>query len=101
MTIWFTLLGMGLVTFLSRALPFFTLHGELPNWLQRWLACVPPAIFAALIVPPLLLSNQQIVIDERLIAGLVGGLIAWQTRNVPATIVGGMLAYWAIRLWWG
>jgi branched-subunit amino acid transport protein len=35
--------------------------------------------------------------NERLLAGLVAALIAWRTRSVPFTLVGGMAALWTLQ----
>jgi len=33
----------------------------------------------------------------RLLAGLVGALVAWRTRNVLLTLAAGMLALWGLQ----
>ena len=104
MTIWLTIIGMALVTALVRVAPLLALRGDLAPWLRRWLAYVPPAVFAALIVPPLLLRDvggaRVIALGPALPAGLVGALVAWRTSNVLLTIVAGLAAFWAAR-WLG
>jgi branched-subunit amino acid transport protein len=101
MTTWLTILGMALVTLATRAIPLLTLRGEMPGWLGRWLGYVPVAVFTALALRPLVVTSgdlPQLVAGAPLAAGIVGGLVAWRTGNVLATIVAGMAAYWALRL---
>ncbi len=100
MMIWLTIIGMALVTFLPRALPLLV-PGEPPAWLQRWLQFVPAAVFVALIVPPLLLqttaAGRALTFGPQIPAALVGTLVAWRTGNVVATIMAGLVVFWALR----
>jgi branched-subunit amino acid transport protein len=104
MTIWLTILGMALVTALVRVVPLLALRGEMAPWLRRWLGFVPPAVFAALILPPLLLRDAEagrvLALGPALPAGLVGALVAWRTSNVLLTMLAGLAAFWAAR-WLG
>ena len=45
------ILGMALVTYLTRGPALILLRGDLPSWLTRWLQFVPIAVFTALVVP--------------------------------------------------
>jgi branched-subunit amino acid transport protein len=104
MTTWLTLFGMALVTYASRVITLFALRGEVVPWLRRWLGFVPVAVFTALVVKPLLTrdvaGSAALAVGPALPAGIVGGLIAWRTGNVLATIAAGMAAFWALR-WLG
>jgi branched-subunit amino acid transport protein len=101
MTIWLTIMGMALATYATRAITMLALRGDVAPWLRRWLSYVPVAMFTALILPPLLLSEQAgakvLAIGPALPAGLVGGLVAWRTGNVLPTIVVGLATFWALR----
>ena len=72
MSLWLTVLLAGAVTFAIR-LSFIGAAGRvgIPAWFERRLRFVPVAALTA--------------------------LIAWRTRNVLATIGGGMLALWAMQ----
>jgi branched-subunit amino acid transport protein len=100
-TIWLTLLGMALATYATRAITMLALRGDVAPWLRRWLSYVPVAMFTALILPPLLLSEQSgvkaLAIGPALPSGVVGGLVAWRTSNVLLTIVAGLVTFWALR----
>jgi branched-subunit amino acid transport protein len=104
MIIWLTILGMALVTYATRVTTMLALRGEVAPWLRRWLGYVPVAVFTALILPPLLLSDQggarALALGPALPAGLVGALVAWRSGNVLLTILSGLATFWAL-LWLG
>ncbi|MCB0115394.1 MAG: AzlD domain-containing protein [Caldilineaceae bacterium] len=94
MTLWLTLIAAGLLTYAIRA-SFLVSAGRfhLSHTARRALRFVPVAVLTALIVPDLLIQNNQIAItldNQRLIAGLVAVLVAWRTRNTLLTIAVGM-----------
>ena len=101
MTLWLTLLAMGLVTYAIR----LSLIGVLGDWqappfVTRALRFVPPAVLSAIILPELLWPNDTLdlsLTNARLLAGLLAGLVAWRTKNVLATIAVGMAALWILQ----
>lgn len=99
MNVWLTLLGMALVTYASRALPLLTMRGAPSPQLERVLRYVPPAIFAALIVPALLAPDGSLAAGATLWAGIVGGIVALRTGSMALTILAGLLAFAALRVW--
>lgn len=99
MSLWLTGVLAGALTFAIR-LSFIGAAGRvgIPAWFERMLRFVPVAALTALIWPDLLIAHGAISLGEpRLLAGLLAAAIAWRTRNVLATIGGGMLALWAIQ----
>jgi branched-subunit amino acid transport protein len=77
--------------------PVLALVGKipLPEPIFRALKYVPPAVLTAIIVPAILVRNDQLAIsyrNEYLVAGLVATLVAWRTKNLLLTIIMGMLA---------
>jgi branched-subunit amino acid transport protein len=101
LSIWLTILGMALATYATRVVTLLALRGDVAPWLRRWLGYVPVAIFTALILPPLLLSEQAgakvLVLGPALPTGLVGGLVAWRTDNVLLTIIAGLATFWLFK----
>jgi branched-subunit amino acid transport protein len=96
MSFWLVMLIAGMLTYAIR-LSFILLWGKVnvPEWLQRALHYVPPAVLTAIFVPELFFRNGTIDIsagNDRLIAGLLSALVAWRTRNIMLTIVVGMAA---------
>lgn len=101
LTLWLAVAGAGIITFALR-LSFIALLGriELPILLSRALRFVPAAVFTAVVVPLLFYVDGAVEVslgNERLLAGLVAVLVAWRTRSVPLTLVGGMVTLWALQ----
>lgn len=102
---WGLFAAIGLGTFFLR-LSFIYLFGkmEMPDWLRRALRFVPAAVLAALVFPALTHTDGVLNLSPlnfRLIAGLVGALVAWKTKNVLLTIASGMLVLWILQFIWG
>ncbi len=90
-TVWLTIVAMGVITFALRlSFIVFLGHIKLPASVRRGLDFVPPAVFAALILPDLLRNTMiaplSIHMEARLIAGIVAVIVAWRTKNVVLTI---------------
>ncbi len=98
-TLWIVILAVGALNFLSRA-SFIAVFARwpMPSFLARALRYVPAAMLTAIVVPPILLVGveplEAALVTPKPIAGVVATLVAWRTRSVSATIVGGMLALW-------
>jgi branched-subunit amino acid transport protein len=94
LNIWLVLVAMGLATYATRALPLLIVWRHPHPLLGRVLHYMPPAIFAALIVPSILTpSGSWIEISSTLWAGLAGALVAWRTRSMILTIIAGLAAF--------
>ena len=100
--VWVAIVVIGLATFGFR-LSFIYLFGrieDVPPRIRRPLTYVPPAVLAALVVPDLVTVESTVtatLVDERLIAGVAAGVVAWKTENVFATIAAGMSVLWVLR----
>lgn len=95
LTIWLTIVGMGVLTFLLRlSVIAFLGRVRLPALVQRGLDFVPPAVFSALIIPELLnghiVESFSLQTHARLIAGAIAVVVAWRTKNVVFTIGTGL-----------
>lgn len=100
-SIFLTILGMGLVTFLIRLLPLL-LAGrlKLPKWALQAMRYIPPAVLTAIIVPDLLLPGGVLSLtlaNGRLIAGILAAAVAWRSRNVLLTVAVGMGVLWGLQ----
>ena len=101
MTFWLAVAGASAITFALR-LSFIALLGriEIPPLLSRALRFVPAAVFTAVVVPLLFYVDGAVEVsfgNERLLAGVAAVLIAWRTRSVPLTLVGGMAVLWTLQ----
>ena len=103
MTLWLTILGVGLLTFLTRAsfIVFADPH-KFPHAFRVALAFVPPAVLAAITLPGLAMPFGTLdltLANPRWIAGLAALIVAARLRSPLATIGVGMAALWALLLW--
>jgi branched-subunit amino acid transport protein len=97
--------GMALVTYATRYTMIAALgsrrfleNGEAgPSLFRRWLRYVPPAVLAALIVPPVLAPEGRIELGTPVWATMVGAVVAWRTRSALWTILSGMVVFWVLR----
>ncbi|MDR9413583.1 MAG: AzlD domain-containing protein [Spiribacter salinus] len=97
--LWWLILAIGAGTYLWRG-SFIVFGGrlQLPDLIRRGLNYVPPAVFAALVLPGLVRLTETGQLDgPRLAAGAVAALVAWRTRGTIATLVAGMIVLWVLR----
>ena len=92
--------GMAVVTYFTRYAMIAALDREMPSLVRRWLAYVPAAVLAALVAPAALAPQGRLQLGTNAWAAAIGLLVAWRTRNVLWTIVGGMVTFWLLR-WLG
>ena len=90
-------IGMALATYFTRYTMIAALGREMPLLLRRWLRYVPAAVLAALIAPAALAPQGELKFGLRAWAVLAGAAVAWRTRNVLLTILGGMAAFWLLK----
>lgn len=92
--IFWTIVGMAVVTYLPRLLPTLFLSGRnLRPLLIAWLRLVPPAVLAAMLAPSLLLREDRVDLGfDNLFfwAALVAFPVAWKSKSLFATVVVGM-----------
>lgn len=99
--IWLIILGLAAGTYLLR-LSFIQAWQwiDVPPTLARALRYVPPAVFAALVLPALTVSGGAIDISPgnlRLVAGLLAAAVAWYSRSVILTLCAGMGTLWLLQ----
>lgn len=89
-----TLVGMGIVTYLTRALFIVAMKGDrLPPFVIRWLSFVPVAVLTAVICPMIAAPQKHLDLtygNPYLLAGIVAAAIALATKNLIITVIGGM-----------
>jgi branched-subunit amino acid transport protein len=95
-TLWLSLAGMAVVTYLLRASFLLLPPGvQTPPLLRRTLRFVPAAVLTAIWAPELLLQDRVLSVsleNERLLAGFVAIAVAWRWRMTSATIAAGLAA---------
>ena len=90
---WVAVVLAGIGTFAMRAsfLVFAHRLADVPPGVQRLLRQIPPAALAAIVVPALVRPEGAIdLLQPRLLAGVVAGLVAWRTRNIALTLAAGI-----------
>jgi branched-subunit amino acid transport protein len=93
-------LAVGLLTYVARAGLIVALADRsLPAELLRALRFVGPAVLSALVVSLLAGGEGISGIDlDEVVAVAVGALVAARTRNLIASLAGGMIALWVLIL---
>lgn len=88
------ILGMSLVTYLPRVLPFLLLRkSQLHPWFLAFLSYIPISILSALLIPDLILSHGHLAIsmdNQKLLAALPTVVVAYLTRSLYLTVVVGL-----------
>ncbi|MBW6509692.1 MAG: AzlD domain-containing protein [Desulfuromonadales bacterium] len=94
----FLFIGMGLVTYLPRALPLLYLsHKKMPQGLIDWLGYIPVAVLGALLAPILFIDTTIAAITFGKLEFLVAIptlIFAVKTRSLGGTVLVGMFFYW-------
>lgn len=100
MTAFLVFLFAGIGVYLARA-SFIVLVGDrvLPDWAERLLRNVGPAVLAALTTSLLLTDGVvEFVTDPaEVIAVVVAIPVALRTRNFAWTFAAGMIVFWIVR----
>lgn len=97
-----TIVALAAVTVITRGFFFISSRPwRLPVWAERGLQYAPIAALAAVVIPPIVMSDGQLVQtwqDARLFAAAAGAAWFFWRRGVLGTIVCGMLVYLPLRL---
>jgi branched-subunit amino acid transport protein len=100
---WLAILGITATGFATRgSFIVFGARLKLPPPVEQALRYAPAAVLGALIVPALLLQGGHAELslgNQRLLAGVLAGLVMWRTHSMMATIVAGMAALTLLRLY--
>lgn len=89
------IVAMMLATYPVRLAPLLALSArKLPESLVRWMSYLPPAVFAALVFPGLLLRDGSLAVvpsNSYLWAGAATFAVAMATRNLSKAVLAGIL----------
>ncbi|WP_078548310.1 AzlD domain-containing protein [Litchfieldia alkalitelluris] len=76
------IIGMGIVTYIPRMLPFVALSGiKLPSFLQGVLKNVPYATLGALIIPGIFTINEDVWF------GIIGATVAFAVAYLGVNVI--------------
>jgi len=95
--LWIQIAVLAAVTYALRAsfVALFSYY-RVPDRIGSALRLVPPAVLAALAVPPLVFRNGGYDLaptNPFLLAGLAAGVVAWRTESLVGTIAAGFAAF--------
>jgi branched-subunit amino acid transport protein len=92
--IFYTMLGMAAVTYIPRMLPImFLASRSMPGFLIRWLSYVPISVLSAMLLPELLVKNNNIdfsLDNIFLLTAIPTMLVGWLTKSLYLTVFTGM-----------
>ena len=95
---WALIIYCGLITFLTRFSMIALLKKEMFNdRIREVLSFVPSAIFPAIIFPAIFLDNSGLLQFEnnpKILASIIAVIVGMLSKNIIATIVAGLAAYW-------
>ena len=99
MTDFFAIIAVGIGTYLSRGVFILALaNKKIPDPVLIALQFVAPAVLGALIVALLIDSDGNVAIGVgEVSAFVVGGAVAYRTRNHILTLIAGMGVFWVVR----
>ncbi|WP_421684004.1 AzlD domain-containing protein [Stutzerimonas urumqiensis] len=100
METWLLILGMLVITFLTRYSFFAWPRLRFPHLVEQGLHYVPVAVLTAIVVPGMLMPTGQWALrwdNAYLLAGVLAIVIAALTRHLLATIAGGLAAFFLLR----
>lgn len=86
------ILAMFVATYSTRIAGFAARGRSLPDVVERFLAGVPIAAFAALIVTGIDPGSSGS--DTRILAAIPAAVIAWRWKRLWLTLMTGMIFYW-------
>jgi len=88
-----TILGMALVTYLTRAGGLWLMSFVTPSpRVEAWLRQIPGAVLVAIVAPTVLASSLA-----ETLASLITVLVAWRTKNVLVAMIVGVAAVGILR----
>jgi branched-subunit amino acid transport protein len=97
-TIWFTIMASGILTFLTRALPLvITTRRTAPPQLRRYLDALPIAIIAALAGAGIAVPDAQPTGGAEVGAALLALAVAAWRRNLLLAAMAGVVAVALLR----
>jgi len=101
MSYWWLILGMTAITFLMRYSLFAWPNLRFPPVVRQGLHYVPTSVLTAIVVPGMLLPDgehwQVSFQNAYLLAGIAAIAIAAFSRNLLATIGGGLVVFFLLR----
>lgn len=94
LNIYLLIIGIAIFTYIPRSLPIIYLSKkEIPQWLKDWMKFIPSGIFAALILPDILIQDGSLNLgftNIKLIASILVLIIAIKKKSLGLSIAVGV-----------
>lgn len=98
MTAWLLIAGCVAGTVLTKAAGPVLLGGrDLPPVVMRVVACMAPALLAALVVTAAFADGRHLRIGAETVGMLAGGVLLWRRRSVVLAVLAAALVTAALR----
>ena len=101
-TLFLTIVGMAVVTYLPRLVPVMFLSSRsLPPLINSWLRYVPISVMAAMVMPVLVLQEKRISLgldNLFLWAAIPTLVVAWRTKSLFGSVITGMAVVAVARI---
>lgn len=96
------ILGMFMVTYSVRLLPFAMANRiQYPLWLKHALSFVPVAALSAIIAPIILLDQNDTLYlslsNEYLLASTVAFIVAYRFKHLLLTVCSGLISFFVLK----
>jgi branched-subunit amino acid transport protein len=96
--VWLLILGCVVTTVLVKAAGPVMLGGrDLPAVVLRVIACMAPALLAALVVTTTFAEGQNFHVGAEVVGIAAGGLLMWRGRSVVLAVLVAMVVTAALR----
>ncbi|PRR83852.1 AzlD domain-containing protein [Clostridium vincentii] len=96
LNIYLLIIGIAIVTYIPRCLPILYLSKkDLPNWLKDWMKFIPSGVFAALILPSVLIQDGRLNLgftNINLITSILVVIIAVKKKSLGLSIAVGVFS---------
>lgn len=94
--IYILIIGLAILTYIPRSLPIIYLSKkDIPKWLKDWMKFIPSGVFAALILPNILIQDGSLNIgftNIKLVASILVLIISFKKKSLGLSIVVGVTA---------
>ena len=100
--LWVHIISIAVATYALRTsfIGLFSYY-EMPDGITEHMGLIPPAVLAALAVPPFFYRDGGYHFSPGnpfFVAGLVAVIVAWRTESLVGTIVSGFVTYFVVVL---
>lgn len=94
--IYIMIFGAAIFTYIPRAVPLVYLANKnIPEGLKEWMKFIPPAIFAALIIPDIVTEGGSLYLsidNPKLVSAIIVFIVAIRKKSLGISILVGVIS---------